>query len=41
MGLRSIAERLQQIGGKLLIESTLTQGTKLQILVQTHSLPKR
>ncbi len=36
MGLRSIAERIQQIGGKLLIESTLTQGTKLQIVVQTH-----
>lgn len=36
MGLRSIAERIQQIGGKLLLESTLAQGTKLQIVVQTH-----
>lgn len=36
LGLRSIAERVQQIGGDLVVESTLTQGTKLQVIVQTH-----
>lgn len=41
MGLRSIAERIQQIGGKLRIESKLTQGTKLQIVVQTHLVASR
>ena len=36
MGLRSIAERIEQIGGNLLVESTPAKGTKLQIVVQTH-----
>jgi signal transduction histidine kinase len=36
LGLRSIAERAQQIGGHLLVESALTQGTKLQVTVKTQ-----
>jgi signal transduction histidine kinase len=36
LGLRSIAERVQQIGGTLLVESALTQGTKVQVTVKTH-----
>jgi signal transduction histidine kinase len=31
--LRGIAERVQQIGGHLLLESVPTQGTKLQVEV--------
>jgi signal transduction histidine kinase len=33
LGLRSIAERVQQIGGHLLVESAPEQGTKLQVKV--------
>jgi signal transduction histidine kinase len=34
LGLRSIAERVQQIGGNLLVESAPGQGTKLQVAVK-------
>jgi len=36
LGLRSIAERVQQMGGQLLMESAPAQGTKLQVVVKTH-----
>ena len=36
LGLRSIAERVQQMGGQLVVESAPTQGTKLQVTVKTH-----
>jgi signal transduction histidine kinase len=36
LGLRSIAERVEQIGGELRLESTPLQGTKLQVMVKTH-----
>lgn len=36
LGLRSIAERIQQMGGDLLVESNPTQGTKLQVMVKTQ-----
>ena len=39
LGLRSIAERVQQLGGDLLVESRPTQGTKLQVMVKTQLAP--
>ena len=36
LGLRSIAERVEQIDGKLLLESVPTQGVKLQVVVKIH-----
>ncbi len=36
IGLRSIAERIQQMGGRLLLESTPEQGTKLQVRVESQ-----
>jgi signal transduction histidine kinase len=37
LGLRSIAERAQQIGANLRLESASGQGTKLQIDVNTQA----
>jgi signal transduction histidine kinase len=37
LGLRSIAERAQQIGGNLLLESAPTQGTKLHVEVKIQA----
>jgi signal transduction histidine kinase len=36
LGLRNIAERVQQMGGTLLVESAPTQGTKLHVVVKTQ-----
>lgn len=36
LGLRSIAERVEQIGGELLVESAPAQGTKLHVMIKTH-----
>jgi len=37
LGLRGIAERVQQIGGHLLVESSPKQGAKLQVAVNTQA----
>gem|GEM_PF-1549520 len=36
LGLRSIAERVQQMGGHLLVESAPGQGTKVQVVMKTQ-----
>ena len=41
LGLRSIAERVKQIDGDLLLESSPAQGTKLQVTVKTQLIAAR
>ena len=36
LGLRSIAERVQQLDGTLLVENLPSGGTTLQVMVKTH-----